>query len=156
MATTGAKTAEFERILLNYLFDDGAAPMAGTENTDLYIGLVTGDPAVNDNAASAWHSTHEVAASAGYSRVRLTAASMNAASTAAGDPFATTIDNVNEINFGTSTVASWGDVTGFIIATSSVIAETGTYYYGIFDTPKSVADGDSVRITAGNLSIEER
>jgi hypothetical protein len=81
---------------------------------------------------------------------------MNAASTAAGDPFATTIDNVNEINFGTSTVASWGDVTGFIIATSSVIAETGTYYYGIFDTPKSVADGDSVRITAGNLSIEER
>lgn len=154
MATTGAKTAEFERVLLNYLFDGGTAPMVGTENGDLYIGLVTGDPTVNDNVASSWHSTNEVADSIGYNRVQLSGEAMNAAST--DGSMATTIDNALEINFGTAAGGNWGNVTGFIIATSSVKATTGTYYYGIFDAMKGVDDGDSVRIIAGNLTIEER
>ena len=152
MATTGAKTVEFERILLNYLFDGaGSAP-----DNLLYIGLVSGNPDVDDVSASAWHSTHEVAAGRGYARQSVQAGQMNAASTNAVAPFATTIDNATEINFGTSTAAGWGTVTGFFIANTDVEGATGTYYYGIFDTPKSVEDGDSVRIIAGNLTIEER
>ena len=150
MATTGAKTNMFEALLLNHLFRNGTAPVTG-----LYIGLVTGTPTVTDTAADLWYSTHEVAADKGYSRQALTNGNMSAALLDG------TISNSAEINFGTSTgvsagAAAWGTVTGFIITTGSTIAETGTYYYGIFDTEKSVATGDSVRITASNLTITEQ
>jgi len=151
MATTGAKTLAFEQLLLDHLFNHSEAII----DTSLYIGLVTGTPTVSDAGASTWHSTHEVATLKGYSRQALLRSNMGDADSAG------TISNSAEINFGTSTgvdaaAAAWGTVTGFIISTDETIGNPTTYYYGIFDTKKSVADGDSVRITAGNLTIEER
>jgi len=72
-----------------------------------------------------------------------------------------TMSLTGEINFGTSTgttaeLAKWGDVTGFFISTAAGNGDASTYYYGTFDTPKEVLTGDSVRITATNLTIEER
>lgn len=154
MATTGAKTDTFENLLLDHLFRGTAAP-----GTGLYIGLVTGDPTVNDVSAGTWHSSYEVGVDKGYTRQDLSVHNnlmMQAAVTGV-------MTMTGEINFGTSTGASeaaalWGDVTGFFISTASGngVAPGTTYYYGIFDTAKNVATGDSVRITAGNLTIEER
>jgi hypothetical protein len=151
MAYTGAKTNLFEDLLLNHLFRGGAAPATG-----LYIGLVTGDPTLSDAGAETWHSTHEIASPAvGYFRQDLGHGA--AANMMMGIAVDGTMSLTGEINFGTSdNSAGWGDVTGFIISTSQVIAATGTYYYGTFDTAKSVSTGDSVRITATNLTIEER
>ena len=150
MAITGAKTLAFEQALLNHVFRG-----EGTLDQALHIGLVTGTPTVTDLGASTWHTTHEVAANKGYTRQALTDANM---ATANGNGVTL---NSAEINFGTSTgvsasAAEWGTVTGFIISTDPTIGNATTYYYGIFDTEKSVAEGDSVRITANNLSIDER
>ena len=150
MATTGAKTLAFEQALLNHVFR-----AEGTLDQALHIGLVTGDPTETDSGALNWHTTHEVAAGKGYLRQALTTANMAAAN---GDGITL---NSAEINFGTSTgvdatAAEWGTVTGFIISTDATIGNATTYYYGIFDTEKSVAEGDSVRITTNNLSIDER
>jgi len=152
MAITGAKTDLFENLILNYVFKGEATFETGAA---LYIGLVTGAALtyVDEGAATGpanWQD-HEVAASRGYARQTLGDSVFSAAATAG------TITNGAEINFGTSThTDGWGSVTGFIITTGSAIASTGTYYYGLFDVAKSVATGDSVRITASNLTIEER
>jgi len=145
MAYTGAKTDLLENLILNRIFNQA---LASTISDAVYIGLVTGNPTVDDPTAATWHSTHEVADSIGYGRVRLNAAVMSAAVTGV-------IELDNDINFGTGT-ATWGNVTGFIISTGLTPGDPGTYYYGTFDTMKGVDSGDSVRITSGNLTIEER
>ncbi len=150
MATTGAKTLAFEQALLNNVFRGATAPLTG-----LYIGLVTGTPTETDAGALNWHSTHEVAVNKGYSRQALNGLNMGATNSVG------IMTNSAEINFGTSTgvsagAAEWGTVTGFIISTVATIGQPITYYYGVFDTEKSVAEGDSVRITAANLTIREQ
>ena len=144
MAITGAKTNLFEDLLLNHFFRGGAAPTTG-----LYIGLITGNPTFDDDNALTLVD-HEVAPLIGYTRQLLNQTNMGASSDGIMSSAGT------EINFGTSVGSDWGTVTGFTISTASGDAAGDTYYYGIFDTEKSVQVGDSVRITAGNLSIEER
>jgi len=142
MATTGAKTTIFENLILDHLFRAEAAP-----NTGLYIGLVTGNPTFDDDNAATLVD-HEVVKDSGYNRQAIHRPIMGAAS-------AGVITTTDEINFGTSSnSAGWGTVTGFFINTETSAGVT--YYYGVFDTEKSVATGDSVRITAGNLTIEEQ
>ena len=149
MATVGAKTDHFENLILEHLFRNGCAL-----DRPLYIGLITGNPTFSDlNAVTL--KNHEVAAGVGYSRQLLSTANMAAAVTGVMSSAGT------EINFGTSVSSDWGTVTGFTISTATGMETNAThtgeiYYYGVFDTEKSVAVGDSVRITAGNLTIEEQ
>lgn len=154
MAFTGAKTNLFEDLLLDHLFRGSTAPATG-----LWIGLVTGDPVTSDAGAATWHSAFEVGADKGYERQDLGHGA--AANMMMGISVDGTMSLTGEINFGTSTgttaeLAKWGDVTGFFISTASGNAAASTYYYGTFDTAKEVLTGDSVRITSGNLTIEER
>lgn len=152
MALTGAKTDLFENLMLNYVFKGETSFATGAA---LYVGLVTGSALTyaDENAATGPHAwqNHEVAAGRNYTRQQLGAGVFSTAATAG------TITTQTEINFGTSNhTDGWGSVTGFIISTGATRGETGTYYYGLFDAAKSVATGDSVRITATNLTIEER
>ena len=155
MAFTGAKSNTYEDALLDYVFRGQTSPVTGA---NLYIGIFTGDGSVDLSTADAGDAInlyqYEPTGTnmLGYQRIQVSTVFGTAAS-------AGSISNDALIDFGTSTgAAAWGTVSGFFIGSHAdgvVGAATGVLYYGIFDDPKSVTSGDSVRITSGNLTISE-
>ena len=156
MAFTGAKSNTYETALLEYIFRGGTSPATGT---NLYISIFTGDGTTpitspdGGDAVNLYAFEPTGVGMAGYQRIQVSEVFTAAAS-------AGSISNGGLIDFGTSVGANaWGTVTGFFIGSESVQANQGLaseiLYYGIFDTPKTVTSGDSVRITEGNLTISE-
>ena len=155
MAFTGAKSNTYEDALLDYIFRGQTSPATGA---DLYIGIFTGGIAGDITSPDGGDTTNLYqyeptgGTFGGYQRIQVSTVFGSTAS-------AGSITNNQLIDFGTSTGATaWGAVTGFFVgskADGAVGSETDILYYGIFDTPKSVTSGDSVRITNGNLTISE-
>lgn len=155
MAFTGAKSDTYENALLDYVFRGQTSPVTGA---NLYIGVFTGDGTVDISAADDGDAinlySYEPTGTnmAGYQRIQVSTVFGTAAS-------AGSINNDALIDFGTSVGSTaWGTVSGFFIGSHAdgvAGAATGILYYGVFDTPKDVTSGDSVRITSGNLTISE-
>ena len=156
MAFTGAKSNTYEDALLNYIFRGTTSPATGT---NLYISIFTGDGTTaitspdGADAVNLYAFEPTGVGMDGYQRIQVSTVFGTTAS-------AGSISNDALIDFGTSIGATaWGTVTGFFIGSQAVQGNQGLateiLYYGLFDTPKTVTSGDSVRITATNLTISE-
>ena len=156
MAFTGAKSNTYETALLEYIFRGQTSPATGT---NLYVSIFTGDGTLSltspdgGDAENLYRYEPTGTNMAGYQRVQVSNVFNGAAS-------AGSISNDTLIDFGTSVGSvDWGTVSGFFIGSEATPGSQGAaaeiLYYGVFDTPKTVTSGDSVRITANNLTISE-
>ena len=131
--------------LENKILDHALGTTAFTQPTTQYLALHTADP--TDAASGAELSDAASANKTGYSRA---ASDFNAASggTATGP------DGSNTIEFTNSHASSsWTAVTHFGIWDASTSGNL--LYHGALTTSKTIAAGDTLRFTAGSISISE-
>ena len=119
-----------EKLLLDWLMTNGAA----TRPTNWFVALYTAAP--NDAGGGT-----EVSGN-GYSRQSVTFA---AASTPAG-----TTSNTNDVVF-TAAGGSWGTVTHIGIFDASTSGNL--LWHGSLTASKTVADGDTLQFSTGNIDL---
>jgi len=132
--------------LENKLLDHALGTTAFTQPTNQYLALHTANP-TDAGTASTELSNASEANRTGYSRATI---DFNAASggTATGP------DGSNTIEFTNSHASSsWTEVTHFGIWDASTSGNL--LYYGALTTAKTIAAGDTLRFTAGSISISE-
>lgn len=124
--------------LENKMLDHALGTTAFTQPTNQYLALHTANP--TDAGSGAELST----SGTGYGRI---AVDFNAASsgTATGPDAA--------IEFTNSSGSSWTQVTHFGVWDASTSGNL--LYYGALTTAKTIAAGDTLRFTAGSISISE-
>ena len=133
----------------NYLedkiLDHALGTTAFTQPTNQYLALHTADP--TDAASGAELSAAATANKTGYARAAI---DFNAASsgTATGPAGSNTIEFTNS-----HASSSWTQVTHFGIWDAS--SSGNLLYHGALTTAKTIAAGDTLRFTAGSISISE-
>ena len=132
-----AATDHAEALALNFLLTTGTA----TRPTNWYIALHTGDPGEGG-------SSNEVANSYSYAR---TAVSFDAASQPSTG--LTFCDNSATVTFPTASGGNWGTITHISIKTSNTYGAGDTLFKGALTASKTVSDGDTFQVQAGNLVI---
>jgi len=132
-----AATDTAEALALNFLL---RGTTAGAPTT-WYIGLHTGDPGESGTAS-------EVANL--YSYQRTSVAFDAAAQPSSGLTFC---DNTATITFPTASGGNWGTITHISIKASQTYATTTAYFKGALTASKTVNDGDTFQIQAGQLVI---
>ena len=125
------------------ILDHALGTTAFTQPTNQYLALHTADPA--DDGSGAELSAAATANKTGYARI---AVDFNAASsgTATGPTAAKEFTNSHASS-------SWTQVTHFGIWDASTSGNL--LYYGALTTAKTIAAGDTLRFTAGSISISE-
>lgn len=129
--------------LENKILDHALGTTAFTQPTNQYLALHTADP--TDAASGAELSAASEANRTGYARI---AVDFNAASSGT----ATGPDAVKEFT-NSHASSSWTQVTHFGIWDAS--SSGNLLYYGALTTAKTIAAGDTLRFTAGSISISE-
>lgn len=132
-----AATDTAEVLALNFLLNTETA----TRPTTWYIALHTGDPGESGTA-------NEVANSYSYQR---TAVSFDPASQPSTG--LTFCDNSATVTFPTASGGNWGTITHISIKTSQTYATTTALFKGALTASKTVNDGDTFQIQAGQLVI---
>ena len=132
-----AATDTAEVLALNFLLNSQTA----TRPTTWYIALHTGDPGESGTA-------NEVANT--YSYQRTSVAFDPAAQPSSGLTFC---DNTTTITFPTANGGNWGTITHISIKTSQTYATTTALFKGALTASKTVNDGDTFQIQAGQLVI---
>jgi len=132
-----AATDAAEVLALNFLLTTGTA----TRPTSWFIGLHTGDPGESGTA-------NEVANLYSYARTAVTFDA--AASPSTGLTFC---DNSATVTFPTASGGNFGTITHISIKASATYATTTSYFKGALTTSKTVNDGDTFQIQAGQLVI---
>ena len=132
-----AATDTAEVLALNFLLNAETA----TRPTTWYIALHTGDPGESGTA-------NEVANAYAYARTAVTFDA--AAQPSTGLTFC---DNSATITFPTASGGNWGVITHISIKTSNTYATTTALFKGALTASKTVNDGDTFQIQAGQLVI---
>jgi hypothetical protein len=132
-----AATDTAEVLALNFLLNAQTA----TRPTTWFIALHTGDPGESGTA-------NEVADTYSYAR---TSVSFDAASQPSTG--LTFCDNSATITFPTASGGNWGTITHISIKTSATYATTTALFKGALTASKTVNDGDTFQIQAGQLVI---
>lgn len=109
----------------------------------LYIALHDADPGETPDG------TNEIDAS-DYDRESVTADDTEWDQGTDGD--ATTMENANEISFGTAT-SDWGTVSHFSIWDGDADSDNAIWY-GNLDSSKTVEENDEIRFQAGDLTAQ--
>jgi hypothetical protein len=128
----GSKTDYYENKMLEHLFET-----AYTAPDPLYIGLYTtvnSDSTPGTECSGGAYARESVAQGAGW--------------TTAGSA----TENASDITFPEAT-ASWGTVVAFAICDAG--AAGNQLYWGDLTASKSIDDGDTAKIPAGDLDITE-
>jgi hypothetical protein len=132
-----AATDAAEVLALNFLLTTQTA----TRPTTWFIGLHTGDPGESGTA-------NEVPNLYSYAR---TAVAFDAA--AQPSTGLTFCDNTSTVTFPTASGGNWGTITHISIKASATYATTTSYFKGALTASKTVNDGDTFQIQAGQLVI---
>lgn len=132
-----AATDYTEALALNWLLTTGSV----TRPTTWFIALHTGDPGEVGTA-------NEVANLYSYARTAVTFDA--AAQPSTGLTFC---DNSATITFPTASGGNWGTITHISIKTSNTYGGGNTLFKGALTATKTVNDGDTFQIQAGNLVI---
>jgi len=132
-----AATDTAEALALNFLLrgTTAGAPSAW------YIGLHTGDPGESGTA-------NEVANTHNYARQVVAFDAASQPSTGL-----TFCDNTDTVTFNTATGGNWGTITHISIKASATYGTTTAYFKGALTAAKTVNDGDTFQIQAGQLVI---
>ena len=120
-----------ENKLLDHMLNDGTY----TPPTNVFVALYTATP--NDAGGGT-----EVAGGS-YARQSTAGADWNAAASGSKD-------NANDVLFPTAT-AAWGTVTSFGLF--DAVSGGNLLAYGDLTVSKAVGDGDTIKFTAGNLTV---
>jgi len=130
----GSKTDWYENIVIQHLFEsDYTAP------DPLYVGLFLQSAKPTDAGGGT-----EVTGGS-YARVSIARAS---GWTSAGSA----TENTNDITFPEAS-ASWGEVGAFALFDAATVGNM--LYWGDLTTPKTIDNGDTAKIPAGDLDITE-
>ena len=105
-----------------------------TFETDVYVGLFTTDP--GEAAARA-----EVS---GFDYARVGPVVFSASSGGASD-------NDADLEFPPANGGAWGEIGFWVIFDAATVGNR--YWHGTFDVAKTIADGDTAKINAGELDI---
>lgn len=132
-----AATDTAEVLALNFLLNTQTA----TRPTTWYIALHTGDPGESGTA-------NEVANAYNYQRKEVAFDPASQPSTGL-----TFCDNTDTVTFNTATGGNWGVITHISIKTSQTYATTTALFKGALTASKTVNDGDTFQIQAGQLVI---
>lgn len=132
-----AATDTAEVLALNFLLNTQTA----TRPTSWFIGLHTGDPGESGTA-------NEVPNTYSYQRTAVTFDPASQPSTGL-----TFCDNTSTITFPTASGGNWGTITHISIKASQTYGTTTSYFKGALTASKTVNDGDTFQIQAGQLVI---
>lgn len=132
-----AATDYLEAEVLDHVLGKGARDFTSPAN--LYIGLFT--TATADDGTGT-----EVGAGVNYARQSV---AFDAASTVAG---VTSASNSADVEFGPATVSNWGTISH--LAIFDAVSGGNMLFQGALSVSKTITVDDSLRIGAGNLTIE--
>jgi hypothetical protein len=132
-----AATDAAEVLALNFLLNTETA----TRPTSWFIGLHTGDPGESGTA-------NEVGDLYSYQRTAVTFDAASQPSTGL-----TFCDNSATVTFPTASGGNWGTITHISIKASQTYGTTTSYFKGALTASKTVNDGDTFQIQAGQLVI---
>ena len=128
----GSKTDFYENLVIQHLFEsDYSAP------TTLYVGLYTAAPTDSSEGTECTGGS--------YARVAVTRGS---GWTSSGNA----TENAADITFPEAT-ASWGTVVAFALCDAATVGNQ--LYWGDLTASKTIDNGDTAKIPAGDLDITE-
>jgi len=146
---TGAKSNYLETSILDHVL--GVA--AFTAPTALHLGLTIQDP-TESGAYEALYEPGPIAGTGGYNRAVVTTEFDAAAvGTVLGQTIGATSTMTGTITYGAASL-DWGTITHWGLYDAATAGNM--LYYGEFTTAKAINSGDTVQISSGDLTIEER
>jgi len=116
-----------------------------TPPSNLYLGLWTAD-----NGLEGGTLTGEVANANGYARQNI---NVDSSSGAFDNAASASTSNTQTITFPAASGGNWGTITHIAIMDAAAHGTGNVLFHGAVTTSKTIEDGDTFQVSAGNLTI---